>query len=101
MAGRSDWTPGAVAAELSGPGGVRGAVEEAARVLGGLSGRLEGEDREAARRAAWELRGALGTMRAMAAACGGFGRIGAPGGRGGCKGRGSTRCGYDCPGGGE
>ena len=98
MGRRDGWTPGKVAAELSGPGGVREAVEGAARVLGGLSGRLEGEDREAARRAAWELRGALGTMRAMAAAFGGFG---APGGRGGCKPRGSTRCGYDCPEGGE
>ncbi len=100
MAGRSDWTPEAVAAELSGPGGLYGAVAGAARALVRLSGVLEGADREEAARACRELRGALWTMRGMARACGGFSRVGGVA-RGGCEARGSTRFGYDCPGGGE
>lgn len=97
MAGRSDWTPGAVAAELSGPGGLYGAVAGAARALGRLSGGLGGAEREEAARACRELRGALLTMRGMARACGGFSHVGGVA-RGGCEARGSTRFGYDCPG---
>ena len=100
MARRDEWTPERVAAELSGPGGLYGAVSEAARLLGELSGRLEGADREAAARVGWELRGALAEMRGMGAACRCFSRVGG-GARGGSKGRGPTRFGYDCPGGGE
>ena len=84
MARRDEWTPERVAAELSARGGVYGAVAGASRLLGRLSGGLEGADREEALRACRELRAALWAMRGMAAACGGFSRVGGPA-RGGCK----------------